>query len=83
MSNVAVHNQVTLGLRKDKSLGWSYFWLFVVGFLGVHQFYMGKWVRGILYFFTLGFFTLALWWDLFTLPSQLRQINTQRRVGLR
>lgn len=70
-------------LRPDKSLGLAYLlWLFL-GFLGVHHFYMGKVGRGIGYLLTCGWFLIGLLVDLFTLPSQVRRVNYERRVGLR
>jgi TM2 domain-containing membrane protein YozV len=67
----------------EKSLPVAYILLFLLGFFGAHHFYIGKIGRGLLYFLTAGFFGLAVIWDLFTLPSQVRLVNTQRRVGIR
>ena len=70
-------------LRPDKSLGVAYLLWFFVGFLGVHHFYLGKVGRGIGYLLTFGWFMIGLLIDLFTLPSQVKRINHERRVGLR
>lgn len=66
-----------------KSLGLAYvLWLFL-GVLGIHQFYLGKIGRGILYLLTAGLFGIMVVIDLFTLPSQVRMVNAQRSVGIR
>ena len=67
----------------DKSLPVAYGLWLLTGFLGVHQFYLGKAGRGLGYLFTCAWFTVALWIDLFTLPGQVRRINAERRAGLR
>lgn len=66
----------------EKKTGIAYLLWFFLGILGVHHFYLGKIGRGVGYLLTLGWLSIGLWIDLFTLPSQVRQVNTQRRVGL-
>jgi hypothetical protein len=68
---------------KEKETAIAYVLWFFLGALGVHHFYLGKIGRGIGYLLTVGWLTIGLWIDLFTLPSQVRQVNTQARVGLR
>lgn len=46
------------------------------GILGIHRMYMGKWISGILYFFTLGFFGFGLLYDLWSLNSQIHELNS-------
>lgn len=66
----------------QKETGLAYlFWLFF-GFVGGHQFYLGKTGRGLLYLFTFGIIGLGTLIDLFTLPSQVRQVNAQRMLGI-
>ena len=72
-----------LYLRPDKSLGVAYLLWFFLGFLGVHHFYLGKVGRGIGYLFTFGWLAVGLLVDLFTLPSQVKRINVERKAGLR
>ncbi|SDP08646.1 TM2 domain-containing protein [Nakamurella panacisegetis] len=67
----------------QKSVGVAYVLWFFLGALGVHQFYLGKTGRGILYLFTLGGFLIGLAIDLFTMAAQVRQVNAQRAVGIR
>ena len=57
--------------------------LVLLGFLGVHHFYLGKVGRGIGYLLTFGWFMIGLLVDLFTLPSQVRRVNYERRAGFR
>lgn len=55
------------------------YWLwFFFGALGVHHFYMGKTGRAVGYLLTLGWLTVGVWIDLFTIPRQIRKINTDR-----
>lgn len=67
----------------DKSVGLAYVLWFFLGLIGVHHFYIGKIGRGVGYLLTLGWFTIGWWVDLFTLASQVRRLNTERRIGLR
>ncbi|MDE0573485.1 TM2 domain-containing protein [Demequina sp. B12] len=78
----APHSSVAY-IYKPKSLAVAYLLWFFLGILGIHQFYMGKVGRGVLYLFTGAVFTIGWWVDLFTLPSQVRTINAQRAVGIR
>jgi len=59
--------------RVDYSLAWIF--LVFLGIFGVHRMYMGKWLTGILYLFTLGLFGLGLLYDLWTLNSQVDELN--------
>ncbi len=49
--------------------------LTVFGILGFHRMYMGKWITGILYFFTGGLFVLGYLYDLWTLNDQVDELN--------
>jgi TM2 domain-containing membrane protein YozV len=46
------------------------------GVLGLHRFYMGKWITGIIYFFTGGLFTIGLVYDFWTLNEQIDELNS-------
>lgn len=49
-----------------------------LGVLGIHRFYMGKWITGLLYFFTGAFFGIGYLYDLWTLNSQLSELNARQ-----
>ena len=58
-------------------LDYNLCWIFLVflGALGIHRLYMGKWITGILYFFTLGLCGLGVLYDLWTLNDQIALVN--------
>ena len=57
----------------DYNIGWILLTFF--GVLGIHRFYMRKWITGILYFFTGGLFLVGDVYDYWTLNSQIDEIN--------
>jgi TM2 domain-containing membrane protein YozV len=59
---------------KNYTVGWLL--LVFLGIFGIHRFYMGKWITGILYFFTGGLFLLGWLYDLWTLNGQIDEINS-------
>jgi TM2 domain-containing membrane protein YozV len=59
--------------RIDYSLAWIL--LTFLGFLGVHRMYMGKWITGILYMLTGGFFLIGYIYDFWTLNDQITVLN--------
>ncbi|GGF16551.1 hypothetical protein GCM10011399_07900 [Subtercola lobariae] len=69
--------------RKSASLLTAYALFFFFGWTGMHQVYLGNTLRGVSYIFTFSWFTIGLWIDLFTLPAQVRRVNTERILGLR
>jgi TM2 domain-containing membrane protein YozV len=71
-------------VRSLKEIGIAYLFLIFLGGFGAHQFYLGKTGRGLLYLFTLGgVLGIGCLIDLFTLPSQVRQVNAQIASGVR
>ena len=51
-------------------------WAFgLMGFCGIHRFYSGKITSGLVYFFTLGFFGVGQFVDLFLIPGMARERN--------
>ena len=46
-----------------------------LGFFGIHRFYMGKWITGLIYLLTGGLFTLGYLYDYWTLNDQITEIN--------
>jgi TM2 domain-containing membrane protein YozV len=54
----------------------------LIGVCGIQHFYMGKVGRGVLWLLTGGLLGVGLIIDLFTLPSQVRNVNAHRAVGI-
>jgi TM2 domain-containing membrane protein YozV len=63
------------------STGIAYLLWFISGFgvLGFHRFYLGKIGTGLLYMFTGGLFGIGAFYDLITMPIQVREANL--RIG--
>ena len=49
-----------------------------LGFFGVHRFYMGKWVTGLIWLLTGGLFLLGVLYDYWTLNDQISEANEGR-----
>ena len=71
--------------RPLKDVGVAYLMMLftLVGICGIQHFYMGKVGRGLLWLFTFGLLGVGVMVDLFTLPSQVRQVNAQIASGVR
>ena len=50
-----------------------------LGLFGIHRFYMGKWITGILYLLTGGLFLIGYVYDYWTLNDQLTVLNSPRQ----
>lgn len=50
-----------------------------LGYLGIHRFYMGKWLTGFLYLISGGLFGVGWVYDFCTLNTQISELNAQRR----
>ncbi len=63
-----------------KSSGWAYaFWcLGLVGFCGIHRFYVGKWGTGILWLLTGGLLLIGQFIDLILIPRMVDKENRRR-----
>jgi TM2 domain-containing membrane protein YozV len=59
--------------RLDYTIAWIL--LTFLGFFGIHRFYMGKWLSGILYLISGGIFGIGYLYDLWTLNDQVTQVN--------
>lgn len=60
-----------------KSYTATWILLTFLGFFGVHRFYLGKWLTGIVYFFTVGLFLVGILYDYWTLNDQIREVNAR------
>ena len=63
----------------DYTLAWVL--LTFLGAFGVHRFFLGKWISGILYFFTAGLFLVGVLYDFWTLNEQVAIRNEQASRG--
>lgn len=53
----------------DYTLAWLL--LTFLGVFGLHRFYMGKWISGLIYLLTVGLFGLGILYDFWTLNDQI------------
>jgi TM2 domain-containing membrane protein YozV len=60
----------------DYNIAWLL--LAFLGLFGIHRMYMGKWLTGILYLLTGGFFLIGVIYDLWTLNDQISLLNGLR-----
>jgi TM2 domain-containing membrane protein YozV len=65
--------------RLDYTLAWIF--LTFLGLFGIHRFYMGKWITGIVYLLTGGLVGLGLLFDLWTLNGQVSEMNHQELLA--
>ena len=63
----------------DYNIGWIL--LTFLGIFGIHRFYMGKWLTGILYLISGGLFFIGVIYDFWTLNEQIDSINTRAGQG--
>ncbi|MFP4263680.1 MAG: TM2 domain-containing protein [Halomonas sp.] len=63
-------------------INYSVAWLLLtfLGVFGLHRFYQGKWLTGILYLLTLGLLGLGVLYDFWTLNDQV-SMRHARRAG--
>jgi TM2 domain-containing membrane protein YozV len=60
----------------DYNVAWIL--LTFLGIFGVHRFYIGKWVTGLLYLLTAGLLLVGVLYDFWTLNSQISERNLDR-----
>ncbi len=74
MDNAADHKY------QEGDLDYTVAWILLtfLGMFGIHRFYMGKWITGILYLCTGGLFLIGYLYDYWTLNGQVSEINSQR-----
>ncbi|MDF1821711.1 MAG: NINE protein [Alcanivoracaceae bacterium] len=59
--------------RIDYNVAWIL--LAFLGVFGLHRFYMGKWITGIIWLLTVGLFGFGWLYDLWTLNGQVSEVN--------
>ena len=63
----------------DYNVAWIL--LTFLGLFGVHRFYMGKWITGLIYLLTGGLVGIGWLYDLWTLNGQISELNLQAAPG--
>ena len=65
-----------------KSIGIAYLlWaLAFLGFFGIHRFYAGKWVSGLVWLLTAGLVFVGQFIDLFLIPDMVRLSNMRQAL---
>lgn len=48
------------------------------GFAGLHRFYLGRWVTGLIWLFTGGLLLIGTIVDLFLIPGMVRRADAER-----
>jgi TM2 domain-containing membrane protein YozV len=61
----------------DYTLAWLL--LTFLGIFGVHRFYLGKWITGLLYLISGGLFGVGYLYDYWTLNGQVSELNQHVR----
>ena len=66
-----------------KSSGWAYlFWLTcLVGVCGIHRFYLGRYVTGVIWLLTFGLLGIGQIVDLFLINSMVREDDYDARLN--
>jgi len=59
----------------SKSYNLSWVLLTFLGIFGIHRFYLGKWVTGLIWLLTCGLFLFGILYDLWTLNEQIDEVN--------
>ncbi|MCE9556509.1 MAG: NINE protein [Planctomycetes bacterium] len=62
---------------KPGPIDYTVAWLLLtfLGLFGIHRFYLGKWLTGLLWLVTGGLFGFGWLWDLWTLNEQVSSVN--------
>jgi TM2 domain-containing membrane protein YozV len=64
-------------------LDYTVAWLLLafLGLFGIHRFYMGKWITGVVYLLTGGLVGIGLLYDLWTLNGQVSELNRREMLA--
>jgi TM2 domain-containing membrane protein YozV len=63
----------------DYTVAWIL--LTFLGIFGIHRFYQGKWITGILYLISGGLFLIGVIYDYWTINDQIDEINNRGRIS--
>lgn len=61
----------------DHNIAWLLHSFFLIGILGIHRFYLGKWITGLIWLLTGGLFGIGFIYDWFTLNEQVNAANSR------
>ena len=66
----------------DGSINYNLSWILLtfLGVFGIHRFYMGKWITGIIYLLTLGLLGLGVLYDWCTLNDQIDDLHREEAM---
>ena len=67
---------------KNKGTAYLIWLLSIFGILGLQHFYLGKFFKGFLWLFTLGFFGIGALIDFFTLGNAVESYNTKKELKI-
>lgn len=65
---------------KTNGIAYLLWLLGLVGFCGIHRFYAGKWITGLLWLFTGGLLFIGQLIDLLLIPGQIERANVRDEV---
>ena len=65
---------------KGGSRGYSVTWVLLtfLGVFGIHRFYLGKWISGLIWLLTGGLFLMGVLYDFWTLNDQIDEVNRDK-----
>jgi TM2 domain-containing membrane protein YozV len=78
----AMDRQADLRFKEGK-IDYTVAWILLtfLGLLGIHRMYMGKWVTGLVFFFTGALFGAGLIYDFWTINDQISFLNLRHEAS--
>jgi len=67
-----------LARMKDKQIAYILWFTILIGFAGIHRFYLRRYVTGIIWLLTGGLFLIGQIVDLFLIPGMVERENARR-----
>lgn len=67
-----METQTTPSSQPNPAIAYVLWLLCFLGFFGIHRFYSGRWVTGLIWLFTGGLLLIGQIIDLFLIPDQCR-----------
>jgi TM2 domain-containing membrane protein YozV len=67
----------------EGEVNYSIAWILLtfLGWAGIHRFYMGKFLTGIIYLLTAGIFFIGILYDYWTLNEQVSDLNSGKAIS--